>query len=162
MDKRKAIHRGEMHSTAKWRCLLKVCCCCCFRCFFLCMEHNRMCVPLCVGRYISFRDLNGKLRDGPQLKVQQCCHSIASVCVCVCGPATAAAHLSHRRPPKPSLHQHDPVGWPVSQDTSTHAGTCTHTLHSKEKKKGRKKKHHLCDRYKDSFVFVKCSSYSQT
>lgn len=34
------------------------------------------------------------------------------------------SHLSHRRPPKPSLHRHDPAGWAVNQ---THIGAHTHT-----------------------------------
>lgn len=44
--------------TANWRC--------CYRyvvavsaASFFCMVHNGMCVSLCVGRYISSRDLNG-------------------------------------------------------------------------------------------------------
>lgn len=45
-----------------------------------------------------------------------------------------SAHLSHRRPPKPSLHRHDPAGWPVNQ---AHTKTHTQTRAFKKKKQQR-------------------------
>lgn len=53
---------------------------------------------------------------------------ILCLCLFMCVNVGApVSHLSHRRPPKPSLHRHDPAGWPVNQgDTQRQTHTHMH------------------------------------
>ena len=50
--------------------------------------------------------------------LSHCVYLFLCVCVCMCEDVficVRVSHLSHRRPPKPSLHRHDPAGWAVNQ-----------------------------------------------